>query len=253
MAELEICMLGTFEVCWDFVPVAPTAWRNPLAAKLLKLVLVMRPDPVAVEDACRLLGGGLKPGDIPGLTALVCRVIEPGARLVLEEGNLRFAAGDRCWIDLDVMQAHYRAGLAAAARGDMLPAILAFQEADAVCQGALLEEVGDAWVLTPRRGVRELYTEILDRLAEGHAVLARYQDAVGFCHKALSHDPLREKTYQRMMVYYYYMGDLPGAAEAYQACCDALASARRTVSDETKNLWVTLTRCELPPAAAGVS
>jgi len=253
VAELEICLLGPFEVCWDFVPVAPSAWRNPLAAKLLKIVLVMRPDRVSSEDACRWLGGGTKPQDLPALVDHVCRVLKPAAALYLEDGQLRFEPGAKCWIDLDAMQEHYRAGLRAAARGEMFPAILAFQEADALYQGALLEELNEPWVATARRGARELYTEILDRLAEGHAVLSRYQDAVGFCHKALSHDPLREKTYQRMMVYYYYLGDLPGAAEAYHACREAIMGAGRRVSAETEALWGTLSRCELPghEAAAG--
>ena len=253
MAELELCLLGPFVVCWDFVQVAPSAWRNPLAPKLLKIVLVMRPDRVPQEEACRLLGGGTKPQDLPLLLDHVRRVLEPAAALYLEDGQLRFEPGPKCWIDLDAMQEHYRAGLRAAARGDMFPAILAFQEADALYQGALLEELNEPWIAMARRGAQELYTEILDRLAEGHAVLARYQDAVGFCHKALSHDPLREKTYQRMMVYYYYLGDLPGAAEAYQVCRDALTGARRKVSAETEALWGTLSRCELPShqAAAG--
>ncbi|HWI66357.1 MAG TPA: bacterial transcriptional activator domain-containing protein [Symbiobacteriaceae bacterium] len=253
MAELEICLLGSFEVCWDFVPVPASGWRSPLAAKLLKIVLVMRPDTVPAEEACRLLGGGTKPEDLPRLVQQICRVLSPAAALHLEEGRLRFESGPTCWIDLDALQEHYRAGLKAASRGDMFPAILAFQEADALYQGALLEELNEGWITTARRGVQELYTEILDRLAEGHAVLARYQDAVGFCHKALSHDPLREKSYQRMLVYYYYLGDMSGAAEAYAACRDALAGAGRTVGAETAALWETLSRCELPghQAAAG--
>lgn len=253
MAELEICLLGTFELCWDFVPVGPAQWRSPLAAKLLKILLVMRPDPVPVETACRLLGG-IKPADLPALVDHVQRLLGEGATCRLQGDALCFQAGPRCWIDLDAMQEHYRAGLRAAARGEMFPAILAFQEADALYQGALLEELNDPWVITARRGVQELYTEILDRLAEGHAVLSRYQDAVGFCHKALSHDPLRERTYQRMMVYYYYLGDMSGAAEAYRACCEALASAGRSPAAETRTLWESLSRCEVPlaQAAAGL-
>ncbi|HWI52930.1 MAG TPA: bacterial transcriptional activator domain-containing protein [Symbiobacteriaceae bacterium] len=253
MAELEICLLGPSEVSWDFVPVAPAAWRSPLAAKLLKIVLVMRPDSVSVAEACRLLGSGTDPAELDRLVGHVCRVLEPGAAMRVEDGQVRFVPGPHCWIDLDAMQEHYRAGLRAAARGEMFPAILAFQEADALYQGALLEELNEPWVAMARRGARELYTEILDRLAEGHAVLCRYQDAVGFCHKALSHDPLREKTYQRMMVYYFYLGDMAGAAEAYQACCDTLQGAGRKVSLESRTLWETLSSCQMPGSQAAPS
>lgn len=246
MADLQICLLGTFQVCWDFAPVAPAAWRDQLAPRLLKLVLVRRPDPVPVEEAARLLGrhGGV-------LTALeqVNRVLHPAAALAEEGGLIRFEPDPACWIDLDAMLDQYRTGSSAFARGQMLPAIMAFQEADALYQGALLdEERQESWVLEPRRRVAELYNDILDRLAEGHAVLARYQDAVGFCHKSLAHDRLREATYQRLMVYYYYLGDLSAAADTYQNCQEALAGVGRTLSPATADLWIRLSHCELPGA-----
>lgn len=244
MAELQICLLGPFQVCWDFAPLSPAAGLRPQAARLLKLVLVRRPDPVPVPEAARLLA--LSPAEIAAAVDQVNKVLHPGAALQGTPEQLRFEAGQSCWIDLDAMMGHYRIGVAAAARGDMFPAIIAFQEADALYQGDLLEEVQEPWVLPVRRQLHGLYTEILERLAEGHAVLARYQDAVGFCHKALAHDPLREPTYQRMMVYYYYLGDMAGAREAYLACQETLAGAGRKPGSETVDLWGRLTRQELP-------
>lgn len=249
MVELQICLLGSFQVCRDFAPLPATVWRNPLAFKLLKLILVMRPDGVPADILSSMKGFEVAdPVRLPGLVDEIRRVLEPQATVVLEQGRIHFRPGAQCWLDLDAMLAHYRAGVAAAARGEMFPAILAFQEADALYQGDLLEESQEPWLVKSRRDVQEVYTDTLDRLAEGHAVLARYQDAVGFCHKALSHDPLREATYQRMMVYYYYLGDMSGAAEAYQACREALAAAGRRVSADTDELWGQLSRCELPSA-----
>jgi DNA-binding SARP family transcriptional activator len=243
MAELEICMLGTFQVLWDFVPVSPGTWRDSLAAKLLKLVLVKRPEALTVEEAARHLGAGVSPDRVEQALAAARRVLEPNAALVCgEDRRIRFQPGARCWIDLDTLRSHFEAGARAAARGDMFPAILAFQEADALYQGDLLEELQEAWVRAPRRELQELYTEILDRLAEGHAVLARYQDAVGFCHKALSHDSQRETTYQRMMIYYYYLGDMAGAAEAYRTCQETLEGAGHHLSAETVSLWERISR-----------
>jgi DNA-binding SARP family transcriptional activator len=246
MAELQICLLGSFQVCWDFAPVSTTVWRNPFASRLLKLALVMRPEQVSVEEAARQLGSGATPGDVAAAAAQASRVLSPAAALSIVQGRVAFTQEAPCWIDLDSLLAHYRAGVQAAARGEMFPAILAFQEADGLYQGDLLEEVQEPWLVPVRRRLQELYTEILERLAEGHAVLARYQDAVGFCHKALAHDPLRESTYQRMMVYYYYLGDMVGAAEAYAACREMLAGAGRGIGPETTALWDRLTNHELP-------
>lgn len=238
VAELQICLLGSFEVCWDFHPVAHNAWRHPLAQRLLKLVLLRRPEPVAEVEALQLLGGDLTAADLQATIAAVNQVLSPGASLQLSADRMvSFDPGRECWIDLEAMEAHYRSGVSSAARGEMFPAILALQEADAIYQGALLEESQESWVLPLRHALNERYTEILERLAEGHAVLARYQDAVGFCHKALAHDPFRESTYQRMMVYYYYLGDLAGAEEAYRECLQTFDRAGRRINGETIHLW----------------
>lgn len=243
LAELQICLLGTFQVCWDFAPVGLHVWRNPWAPKLLKLVLLNRPQTLSAAEAVRILDGGLRRGIIDDALDQIRRVLAPGATISLDESDqIRFEPGPHCWIDLDTLLAHYQAGLRAVARGDMLPAILAFQEADALYQGDLLEETQEPWALPHRQKMQALYTEILERLAEGHAVLARYQDAVGFCYKALSHDPLHEITYQRMMVYYYYLGDMPGAEAAWRACHETLTNAGRRVSADTDDLWAQLSR-----------
>ncbi len=239
MADLQICLLGGFQVSWDFRHLPTSAWGDPRSLRLLKLVLLRRPDPVPAEEVALLLGGA----DPGSLIAMVNRVLEPAAALhISDKGQIRFVSTPDCWIDLDTLLTHYQAGVSAALRGEMLTAVLAFQEADALYQGDLLEEVQEPWVVEPRRRLRRIYGEILDRLAEGHAVLARYQDAVGFCHKALVHDPLREITYQRMMVYYYYLGDLNGAREAYEECIRILADAGRRPSPETAQLWQELSR-----------
>lgn len=258
MAELQICMLGSFEVCRDFSPLPPIVWRNPLNARLFKLVLVMRPEPLPLDIGCAMLGHGVQPPAVVDAVAQINQVLGPEAALAVDHGYVRFQPGPKCWIDVDALTAHYRSGVAAAARGEILPALLAFQEADALYQGDLLEELQESWVEQPRRRLRELYTDILERLAEGHAVLARYQDAVGFCHKTLAHAPLRESAYQRMMVYYYYLGDMAGSAEAYHACREALAGVGRRPSPETDDLWNQLSNSALPPApgstaAAGLS
>ncbi len=247
MAELEICLLGSFEVAHDFVPVPPGGWRNPFAARLLKLLLLRRTEPIHAEEAVRLVGHGMVRADLGTALEQVRRVLQPAATIEHDDsGMLGFRAGAHCWIDVDAFEQHYSAGVKASNRGDMLPAILALQEADALYQGALLEELQDPWVLAPRRRLQQMYTDTLDRLAEGHAVLARYQDAVGFCHKALSHDPARESTYQRLMVYYYYLSDAAGVRDAYLACRDALGR----VSAQTEELWGQLSVGQFPRNAA---
>lgn len=245
LTELQLCLFGSFQICWDFVPAGAALGRNPQAAKLLQLVLVRRPDPVPAGEAMRLLG--LAPENLASALEQVNGALQSGAALRVDDsGQLRFEQGSRCWIDVDAMLSHYRAGVAAASRGDMLPAILAFQEADALYQGALLEEVQEPWVFPLRQELEKSYAAILDGLAEGHAVLARYQDAVGFCQKALIHGGPREETFQRMMVYLYYLGDMSGVHDAYLACCEALSVAGRRASPQTVELYQQLSQAKFP-------
>jgi DNA-binding SARP family transcriptional activator len=235
MRELQVCLLGAFQVSWNFKPIGQGAWQNPWAAKLLKLILIRRPDPVPIEEAANLLG--CRPFELLAAIERLCTVLQPAVSVLVDEAaRIQFVPTASCWIDVDAFLSHYETGVARASRGEMLSAILAFQEADALYQGELLEEMQEPWLEAERRRYAALYLDTLERLADGHAVLARYHDAVGFCHKALAHDPLRESAYQRMMVYYYYLGDPVSAEEAYTACRETLSNSRRGVSAETDQL-----------------
>jgi len=247
MKELQICMLGDFQLCWDYRPISESFWPHPMAKSLLKMVLISRPNSLSASEAVRRLGNGMEAGEISSLVKLVDSMLQPAASILLSSGDLiQFNKGPRCWIDYDALIAHYKQGIDSASRGEIFPAILALQEADALYQGDLLEEVNDFWVEQPRRELRQIYIDTLDRLTEGYSVLARYHDAIGYCHKSLSQDPLREATYQRMMVYYYYMGNLVGVEESFRACTGALADVGRQVDPVTVELWERLSRYQMP-------
>jgi DNA-binding SARP family transcriptional activator len=251
VAELQFYLLGQFQACWDFTPIKDSTWRVAGSRPLVQLLIACRPDGVAEHEACRLLR--LSPEALREAAGHLNAVLEGGAAVVYEEERLRIEPGAQCWVDVDTFRAHYRAGVAAAARGEMLPAIMAFQEADALYQGDYLEELQEDRVDRQRTEYQQLYTEILDRLAEGHAVLARYQDAIGFCHKALVRDPYREATYQRMMVYYYYLGAFEEAEEAYRQCRGALAEVGRAPGPETEALREQLQRRVIPAVSSEVA
>jgi DNA-binding SARP family transcriptional activator len=243
MPGLQVYLLGSFQACRDGLPIEERAWGQPRAPRLLQLALLRRPAPVPVGEAVQLLGGGMTPAGIADLVERAERVLRPEARLTLDpDGFIRFEKTRSFWVDVDAMLSHYEAGLRSAARGEIFQAIMAFQEAESLYQGDLLEEADEGWVASERDRLRAIYAAILDRLAEGCAVLARYGDAVGFCRKALSLDPLREETYQRMMVYHYYLGDLEGVREAFEACRGVLGAAGRSISAETEALWQQLSR-----------
>lgn len=246
LAELQFYLLGSFQACRDFVPLRESLWRVPGSKPLLQILLHHRTKGVTTAEACQL--ARLTPDHFPAAVQHLNQVLVDGAVIAAEDERWRIRLGAKCWVDADAFRSHHRAGVRAAGRGEMLPAVLAFQEADALYQGEYLEELHGAWLARPRAELRRLYTEILDRLAEGHAVLARYPDAIGFCHKALVHDPLREAVYQRMMVYSYYLGVPEEAEDAYRQCVTVLAAVGRKPGPETEALREQLQR--QPPAEA---
>lgn len=240
MAELHFYLLGSFAVYQDFTPLGDSLWRVPGCRGLLQVLLHHRPAGLLVEEACRL--SRIAPDRFDAAIGHLSAVLATGAAIVQEGDAIRLELGPKCWVDLDAFRSHYRAGVCAAGRGEMLPAVLAFQEADGLYQGEYLEELHGPWLAPVRTRLRQLYTEVLDRLAEGHAVLARYLDAIGFCQKALAHDPLREAVYQRLMVYAYYLGAPDEAEAAYRQCVAMLAACGRDPDPETEALWQQLRR-----------
>lgn len=244
MPELQFYLLGQFQACWDYVPFKESVWRVPGSRQLAQLLLAHRPQGLTGYEAANQLRLSL--AGVEAAASHLAQLFQGGATILHDNGAYRLTPGPMCWVDSDAFRAHYQAGVAGLGRGEMLPAMMAFQEADALYQGEYLEEMQAPWAVAARAEFQRLYTDTLDHLAEGHAVLSRYQDAVGFCHKALARDPLREATYQRMMVYYYYLGAYEDALEAYRQCVAALEEAGRTASAETEELWQQLRQRTYP-------
>lgn len=251
LAELQFYLLGSFQACRDFIPLRESLWRVPGSKPLLQILLHHRAKGVTTAEACQL--ARLAPDRFHGAVQHLNQILADGAAIVVEDDRWRIHLGAKCWVDADAFRSHYRAGVRAAGRGEMLPAVLAFQEADALYQGEYMEELQGVWLARTRVELLRLYTEILDRLAEGHAVLARYPDAIGFCHKALVLDPLREAVYQRMMVYSYYLGVPEEAEDAYRQCVTVLAAVGRKPGPETEALREQLQRQSPPEALQRVS
>ncbi len=94
------------------------------------------------------------------------------------------------WVDLKAMRAWTRIGTERETGGDVPGALAAYQEAECLFLGDLLEEEGNAgWVLAVRREVRAEYVEILSAMARCWRMFGNTGYADGFQAKARAMAP----------------------------------------------------------------
>jgi DNA-binding SARP family transcriptional activator len=214
-AALSYRILGRFEVRRDGVPVAEDAWKRPMAARLVRFLLVHRGATVAEDQILE----GLWPGRPPAAAHRCLAVAASQARLVLGEPVLH--AADRTYtleirpadrVDAEDFEraagvacgAGDRAALAAAAglwTGEPLPA----------------DRYAD-WAGPWRDDLVDRYREVLTARADAEL---RERDAAAALRSAralLALDPLDEGAHRRAMQAHAALGRRVRALEQYAAC-----------------------------------
>jgi predicted ATPase/DNA-binding SARP family transcriptional activator len=99
--------------------------------------------------------------------------------------------------------------------------------------GALLPDHDADWVRQERERLANEYLGALERLIVWHADAGRYGEALGYAHRAVQADPLRERSYQTLMTLYARVGQPAAGLEQYYELARLLrqlgaAPSRRT-------------------------
>ena len=231
---LEYRLLGGFAVSRDGAPVAPGAWERPMAARVVRFLLVHREpipddrlleafwpdrDPVAARrclavsvSRCRAV---LRPG------AVACR--DRSYRVVLEQN-------DR--IDVDAFE---QACVAALAHRPGPERRAALERAARLWTGdPLPEDRYTDWTREWRDALTDRRREVLAALADAHSQADEHESALRAARQMLEADPLDEGAHRRLMVAYAALGRRSRALEQYLRCRRALVEtlgiepARRT-------------------------
>jgi DNA-binding SARP family transcriptional activator len=74
------------------------------------------------------------------------------------------------------------------------------------------------WAIEVRREIAAEYRDLLMLLADAHAALGRYPEAIEVCEAALRKDPLLESVYRRLMRFHYCNGEKGQALKVYRDC-----------------------------------
>lgn len=89
-------------------------------------------------------------------------------------------------------------------------------------QGELLPGCFDEWLLSERERLGQIFLGALERLLLLLEDQADYTGAIRYGQRLLSHDPLHEPTYRRLMRLHALNGDRAGALRVYHTCATLL-------------------------------
>jgi DNA-binding SARP family transcriptional activator len=127
-------------------------------------------------------------------------------------------SGDVTWDVLDFRQAVYE-GMTQQRLGDLEAAIKVYGAAQALYRGDFMAEDRYAsWAIPQRQALQNEYRDLLAALADTHARLGHYADAIRAGEAALEVDPLLESVYRQLMRYHYCAGDKGQALKVYRNC-----------------------------------
>lgn len=168
---------------------------------------------ISLKVAAHNLRGVLEPDKENG---------SPGSWVICRDGTYALNPEGRIWIDVECLEQHWRAGKACEARGDLAAARGEFEAAEQLYSGDFLEEdLYEDWTLVRRERMRDVYLELVSKLAEMAAATGSHRDVIRYCHRIIDADPCREDAY-RMLMQAHGALNQPARAGAWYAVCRSM-------------------------------
>ena len=232
--KLEIRLLGPFEVLRDGELVPDDDWGRRKTKTLLKILLTDPGHVFTNDQLIEALFEGRNPEkaltNIHGRVSQLRRALEPelqsgtkSAFVVRREGGYCFALNENTWLDTTAFEALAAAAQRSVEQERWKEGVAAFKKAIAIYRGELLEEERYAdWVLAAREQYASKHLDCLMQLAECHARLGSYRQAIASCREALRMQPHCEPVYRQAMRYHCLAGEYSQALEIYARCVRVL-------------------------------
>jgi DNA-binding SARP family transcriptional activator len=192
MRQLEVWLLGRFEVRVDSKPVPADAWTQRRAADLVKVLALaqghrMRRDEV-LEMLWPQLGADAAASNLHKAASYARRALGDRGSLVLRGGMVELAPAADVTTDVE----RFEAGDDSAYGGELLP-----------------DDLYEQWTLGPRAQLRERRLAVMR--SEGH-----WDDV-------LREDPADEEAHRALMRRHVAAGDSPAAARQFRLLRDELS------------------------------
>ncbi len=221
---LRVFTLGRFALVVGGRGVAWERWPRKQAVKLLKVLLTQRGRVVPREQLVEALWPGSPPDQgrtrlkvtVYALRRELTRLGLP-SDLVQTVGEGYRLRREALWVDADVFEERVREGMALERKGLVAQALRSYREAEALYGGDFLaEERYEDWCSAERERLRELYLELMERLARRLAEQGDFAGAALACRKALVQEPCREALHRALMLYLWREGRRDEALAQYK-------------------------------------
>lgn len=232
-AQLEVKLLGTFQIARLDGPIPSQAWRQRKTQTLLKL-LCERGRVFSQDQLIDALFPELDPQkariNLQARVSELRRTLEPDLKRGGDSQFIRragsgylFPKDAPCWVDIEAFQDALQAAAEQEQNQRWAQALERYDFALSLWRGEfLVEDLYEEWTQLARGHWKELYLNALERAGECHTQLGQYAQAVACCQKVIQQAPGREQAYALKMKSHHYAGQHQQALETYQACASAL-------------------------------
>ena len=229
---LSVYLLGSFRVLRDGQPV-----NGSLGGKGRQLLKVL----AAHHNRCLpkdVLIEMLWPEGDPAAAAISLKVAahnlrsalepnresgHPGNWVIGQNGSYRLNMKASVWIDALALREHHARGVALEATGFHKEAREQLTVAESLYAGDYLEEdVYDDWTVLRREELRDVYLDILGRLASLAAREQAHAEVISLCHKIVLADSCREDAYRMLIQSHAALNQIARAGAWYAVCRSAL-------------------------------
>ncbi len=228
--SLRIQTFGQFNVWRDGQLIDP--WERVQSKTIVKLLLIRRAAggrAVSPDELIEWLWPESNPESgrkkLLPLLSNARRTLEPDieprdSNFILRSSNGYYfdLSGDVTWDTQDFQQLARQAAVQRR-EGELEVAITAYKAAcDLYVDDFLAEDRYAPWAIPQRQALQSEYRDSLASLAQAHAALGQYGDAIRAGEAALEEDPLQESIYRLLMRYHYCAGEKGKALKVYRNC-----------------------------------
>ncbi len=239
---LYIRALGRMQVQIDNHRVTSSEWQTQAARDLFFMLLAF-PEGMTRDEICLILWPDASTEEARfRFKNTVYRLRRAVGRntVLLDQEIYRF--NNKLDYEYDV-EVFLKENALATRASDPMDKLAHYREAIKVYRGNYLTEVEETWTLNPREYLRQNYLNILLKAAGLYFDMAKYDQALDYCQRALNEDNLLEEAYRMALKTFAAMGDRVGMIRQYQQCVDVLEREINTEpSPQTRALYEQLLR-----------
>ena len=232
MPALQIFTFGCFDLAARGSGLATEHWKRKQAVTLLKYLVAHRGRPVHRETLIECLWPDIDEGRARERLKVTVYYLRHQIRaagihedVVETVGKTYLLRHETVWVDAVEFERLMTEGAALQRRQRWEEALSRYQEAQHLYRGDYMEaDIYADWCAAERERLHELYVETLCGMADCHAALDHYAEAVQVCRTALVVDPCRESFHRTLMVLLVRLGRADWAVAQYRRLQHVLAS-----------------------------